>query len=113
MFSTLSPIVKISNPQQLHLCVCAIPTCIKVSNLIHEVPLLVYPNEVIKLKIQPICQSQIHVARHLLAIAIVYLIEPSLPKPFVNPRRIRVFIFINYVNLFRHCIIDALFVVYI
>ena len=108
-----SPIGIIDNSQQLNLCTRVVSTGIEVSNLVYEVQLIVDLHKVIKLKIQPVPQSQIHVARHLLTITTMYLIEPSLPKYFVYPQRILVLLFIDNVNLLWYSIIKTKTAIYV
>ena len=93
-FSLSRPIAKINDPQQLNLCGLVVSTCIKIGNLIHEIELFVYLYKMIKLKVQPVLQAQIYVARDFLTITTMYLIEPSFPIPFVYPTRIFVFLFV-------------------
>lgn len=53
-FSLSEPIAKINDPQKFHLCTLVVPACIEVTNLIHEIELVVYLDKVVKLKVQPV-----------------------------------------------------------
>lgn len=53
-FSLSAPIAKINNLQQFNLRALVISACIEVTNLIHEIELVVYLDKVVKLKVQPV-----------------------------------------------------------
>lgn len=106
-FLLFGPIAKITNPQKLYLCGRVFSTGIKIGYFIHEIKLFIYLNKVIKLKIQPVSQSQIYVACYFLAITTMNLIKPPLPKLVIYSRRILILLFIDDINLFWYSVIKT------